>query len=79
MILATLHGQILELDPKTGKTEHTWEVGGTVRAQPSVVGGWIYVGTEDGRLVAIDTGDATLTGWAMWGGNAARTGMTPGS
>jgi outer membrane protein assembly factor BamB len=79
VILATLQGQILELDPKTGKTEHTWEVGGMVRAQPSVVDGWIYVGTEDGRLVAIDTGDATLTGWAMWGGNAARTGMTPGS
>ena len=61
------------------RAEHTWEVGGTVRAQPSVVDGWIYVGTEDGRLVAIDTGEATLTGWAMWGGNAARTGMTPGS
>ncbi len=77
VILATLQGQILELDPKTGKTENTWEVGGTVRAQPSVVDGWIYVGTEDGRLVAIDTGDRTLTGWAMWGGNAARTGMMP--
>ena len=77
VILATLQGQIVELDPQTGKTEATWEVGGPVRAQPSVVDGWIYVGTEDGRLVAIDTGDRTLTGWAMWGGNAARTGMMP--
>lgn len=77
VILATLDGKILELDPATGKPEHEWDIGGTVRAQPSVMDGWIYVGTEDGRLVAIDTGDKTLTGWAMWGGNAQRTGMMP--
>jgi outer membrane protein assembly factor BamB len=74
LVIATLHGKVLEIDQKTGKTEATFEVGGTLRAQPVVVDGWIYVGTEDGRLVAIDTGDATLTGWPMWGGNAARTG-----
>lgn len=77
IILATLDGKILELDPETGKPAHTWEIGGTIRAQPSVMDGWIYVGTEDGRLVAIDTGDKTLTGWAMWGGNAQRTGAMP--
>lgn len=74
VILATLHGKILELDPTTGATEATFDVGGTLRSQPVVVDGWIYVGTEDGRLVAIDTGDKTLTGWPTWGGNAARTG-----
>ena len=46
-----------------------------MRSQPVAVDGWIYVGTEDGRLVAIDTKDASLTGWPMWGGNAARTGV----
>ena len=74
VVLATLHGKILEIDPATGKTEATFDVGGTLRSQPVVEGGWIYVGTDDGRLVAIDTGDRTLTGWPMWGGNAARTG-----
>jgi outer membrane protein assembly factor BamB len=75
VIVATLKGQILEIDPQTGKIENTFDAGGAVRAQPAVVDGWIYAGTEDGRLVAIDTGDKTLTGWSMWGGNAARTGI----
>ncbi len=75
LVVATLKGQVLELDPTTGKPVATFDVGGPVRAQPVVADGWIYVGTEDGRLVAIDTGDRTLTGWPMWGGNAARTGI----
>ena len=75
VVLATLHGKVLELDPTSGKVQATFDVGGTIRAQPVVDHGWIYVGTEDGRLVAIDTGDRGLTGWPMWGGNAARTGI----
>jgi outer membrane protein assembly factor BamB len=78
VLVATLHGQILELDPVSGKTQATFEVGGAIRAQPVVQNGWIYVGTDDGRLVAIDSGDRSLTGWAMWGGNAARTGEVDG-
>ncbi|HUJ57003.1 MAG TPA: PQQ-binding-like beta-propeller repeat protein [Kofleriaceae bacterium] len=74
VVVGTLDGKVLELDPATGKTQATFEVGGPIRAQPVVVDGWIYVGTEDGRLVAIDTGERDLTGWPMWGGNAARTG-----
>jgi outer membrane protein assembly factor BamB len=74
VVLATLHGKILEIDPANGKTEATWDVGGMLRSQPVVADGWIYVGTDDGRLVAIDTGNRRLTGWPMWGGNAARTG-----
>ena len=76
LIVATLHGTLLELDPHTGNVEHSWEVGGTLRSQPVVDAGWIYVGTDDGRLVAVDTGDRSLTGWAMWGGNAQRTGIS---
>jgi len=76
VLLATLDGKVVQLDPGNGKVQGSWKVGARVRAQPVVDGGWIYVGTEDGRLVAIDTGNAKLTGWPMWGGNAARTGIT---
>jgi outer membrane protein assembly factor BamB len=75
VLVATVGGEIIALDAQTGKVRKTYPVGGQVRSQPVVEDGWIYVGTEDGRLVAIDTGDKTLTGWPMWGGNAARTGI----
>lgn len=50
-------------------------IGSPIRSQPVVDDGWIYVGTEDGKLVAIDTKDPSVTGWPTWGGNAQRTGI----
>jgi hypothetical protein len=35
--------------------------------------GWIYLGTEDGRLIALDTKVKTLTGWPTWGDDNGRT------
>lgn len=75
VLVATLKGEVLELRPDTGQVARRHAVGAAIRAQPVVVDGWIYVGTEDGRLVAIDTKARSLTGWPMWGGNAARTGI----
>jgi outer membrane protein assembly factor BamB len=75
VLFATLDGKVIRVDPATGKRVASYDVGARVRSQPVAEGGWIFVGTEDGRLVAIDTRDASLTGWPMWGGNAARTGI----
>jgi Ca-activated chloride channel homolog len=75
ILLATLEGKVLRLDQKSGKQVATYAVGAPVRSQPVVHDGWIYVGTEDGKLVAIDTKDKTITGWPTWGGNAQRTGI----
>jgi outer membrane protein assembly factor BamB len=75
ILFGTLAGQVVRLDQTTGKQVATYAVGGKVRSQPVVAGGWIYVGTEDGRLVAIDTKDPAVTGWTTWGGNAQRTGI----
>jgi len=75
VLLGTLEGKVLKLDPKTGTPTAVYTIGAPVRSQPVVDSGWIYVGTEDGKLVAINTGDASITGWPTWGGNAQRTGV----
>ena len=75
VLFGTLNGQVVRLDPKSGKSTATYAVGSPIRSQPVVADGWIYVGTEDGKLVAINTKDASITGWPTWGGNAQRTGI----
>lgn len=75
VLFGTLGGDIVRLETSSGKKTQTFAVGGPVRSQPVVDGGWIYVGTEDGKLVAIDTKDPSITGWPTWGGNAQRTGI----
>lgn len=78
VFLSTLNGEVLQLDPKNGKLVRRYKIGSPTRFQPAVVKGRIYVGTQDGRLVCIDTGNKTYTGWSMWGANAARTGVVEG-
>ena len=75
IFVGTTAGEVWRLNPKSGEVEQRWTVGGPVRSQPVIEGGWIYVGTENGRLVGIDTKNPEFTGWATWGGDAARTGV----
>jgi outer membrane protein assembly factor BamB len=75
VLVGTLAGEVVRLDPKSGKATTRYAVGSPVRSQPVVADGWIYVGTDDGKLVAIDTKDKSVTGWPTWGGNAQRTGI----
>ena len=75
VFFGTLAGEVVRLETASGKKTQTFPIGGPVRSQPVVDGGWIYVGTEDGKLVAIDTKDPSVTGWPTWGGNAQRTGI----
>ena len=81
-LVAAMGDEIVSTDNKTGKTRWKRKIdgdmaklGGAVRSQPVIEGGWIYVGTENGRLVGIDTKNPEFTGWATWGGDAARTGV----
>lgn len=77
VFFGTLGGEVVRLETASGKKTQTFSIGGPVRSQPVVDAGWIYVGTEDGKLVAINTKDPTVTGWPTWGGNAQRTGIAP--
>nr|MDQ3332779.1 PQQ-like beta-propeller repeat protein [Planctomycetota bacterium] len=69
LLIATITGQLRLIDPSSGRTERTWDVGSPVRFPPVVDAGRIFVGTQDGKLVCIETGDAGLTGWSMPGGD----------
>jgi Ca-activated chloride channel homolog len=75
IFLATLKGEVLQLEPTKGTVTHRYPVGAALRFQPTIQDGRIYVGTQDGQVVCIDTGDMKLTGWSTWGGNAAHTGI----
>ena len=74
IVAATFDGRILVLDAATGAVWRRYEVGHPLVNEPAVAHGWIYVGTGDGRLVGLDTGDPTLHGWPTAGGNARRDG-----
>jgi len=74
ILVGTLKGEVQMVDPQSGKRLKSYRVGGPIRSQPVAHDGWIYVGTNDGKLVGINTGDRRVTGWPTWGQNAARTG-----
>jgi outer membrane protein assembly factor BamB len=71
IFVSTLGGEVWQLDPGQGKVVKKYKVGQPLRFPPIVQNGNIYVGTQSGRVVCIKTGDTKLTGWPMWGGNAA--------
>ena len=73
LFLTTLEGEVLQVDPEKGGVTKTYKVGSPVRSQAAIDGGRIYVGTQDGRLVCINTGDTRFTGWVTWGANMAHT------
>ncbi len=73
IVLATVAGEVLLLDPEKGTVTRSYNVGAPVRSQPAIVDGRIYVGTQNGRLVCIDTGDPNVTGWYTWGGDMAHS------
>jgi outer membrane protein assembly factor BamB len=75
IFLATLKGEILQLEPAKGTINKRYPVGAPLRFQPTIENGRIYVGTQDGQVVCFDTGDRKLTGWSTWGGNSAHTGI----
>ena len=72
LFVATLKGDVLQIVPETGVVEKSYSVGAPIRFAPSIDMGRIYVGTQTGKLVCINTGDRRFTGWPMWGRNPGR-------
>ncbi len=73
ILIATITGDIILIDPVSGSEVERFSTGEPIRSQPVVNEGWIYAATQTGKIVAINTNDAAITGWPMWGGNSAHT------
>ncbi len=70
LFVATVNGDILQMKPQSGEIAASFQVDAAVRFPPVVHEGRIYVSTQDGQVVCIDTGNPKITGWPMWGGDA---------
>src|SRR5262249_37562255 len=75
IFVGTTAGEGWRPDPKSGEGAPRRAGGGAGRPQPGIEGGWVYVGTAKGPPLGIDTKSPEFTGWATWGGDAARTGV----
>jgi len=73
IIVATLEGEVLIFDEQKGSIIKKYAIKDAIRYQPVVDKGWIFVTTVNSKMHAINTGNPAITGWNMWGGNAART------
>jgi outer membrane protein assembly factor BamB len=73
VFLSTLAGEVLQIDPQTGKKARSYKIGSPMRYPPLVVDGRIYATTQDGKVVCVDTGNQQLTGWPEWCHDPAQT------
>ena len=78
IIVATYSGEVWRLSSESGEVMGIHRLDHPIRSQPAVMDGKIYVGTDDGRIICIETGKESLTGWSTWGGNSAHTGIGEG-
>ncbi len=74
VFMGTSAGQVICMSAKTGETLWTATLDSGISFQPAVVNGMVYVSTNNGGVYAIETGDASDNGWAMWGANAQHNG-----
>jgi outer membrane protein assembly factor BamB len=74
LFFGTVHGQLHCLAAESGEPIWSAELGEPVVFQPAVAQGRVYVGTETGTLICLETGDPDDDGWFMWGADAAHNG-----
>lgn len=62
--------KIALVDAAKGIKIKEYQVSDIISSEPVAANGWIYCGTKNGKLVAINTKDKSITGWYQWGMNA---------
>ncbi len=69
LYLAGPTGHLLALEMATGETFFAYQTGHPIVFQPSLADGRVFVGTTDGLVICLETGDDDADGWPMWGGD----------
>jgi hypothetical protein len=74
LFFGTVQGEVHCLSAESGTTLWSVPIGGPIVFQPAVVAGRVYIATDSGTLICLETGDDSDDGWQMWGADAAHNG-----
>lgn len=70
MYLSSSLGHLISVRQNDGEVGFVYSFKQPMTFQPALARGNIYVGTSNGLLVCLKTGDRDADGWYAWGGNA---------
>lgn len=70
LYLSSSSGHIVSVRQRDGQLGFAYSVKRPLAFQPALANGNIYVGTADGLLICLKTGNSDADGWYAWGGNA---------
>jgi outer membrane protein assembly factor BamB len=70
MYLCSTRGHLLSVRQDDGQVGFVYHLRQPMAFQPALAGGAMYVGTNNGLLVCLQTGDKDADGGSAWGGNA---------
>ena len=73
--VGTLDGEVFCLSAQSGEVLWSVKVGEPILFQPAVAGGRVFVTTQVGSLLGLETGDANDDGWLMWGAGPDHNGL----
>jgi Ca-activated chloride channel homolog len=70
LYLAGAAGNLVSVQQSNGAVGFSYAMKVPIAFQPTLAKGSVYVGTSDGRLICLKTGNKDADGWYAWGGNA---------
>jgi outer membrane protein assembly factor BamB len=70
LYLAGALGHLVSVQQSSGAVGFSYAMKAPIAFQPALAKGNVYVGTSDGRLICLKTGNQDADGWYAWGGNA---------
>ncbi len=70
IIVSLSNGDIKIFNSLNGSLIKSYNTKATLFSQAVVHDGWIYNGSENGKMISINTGMKELTGWSMWSFNS---------